>query len=166
MKYVITDVTPDKRSKDWDRVAGVFVMGQFWQFKDWPHEGIKGESLVEALSRIRGFWLRYSTDPPNLTVKTWNVKALSISHAARHGDKCGRGGTLRAWLLPPIRSRRILPLTRTNRQNSDWLPSSPVVSQGAAGAVLDRARQLSVADKIAAQLLARGSHHAAGERGG
>lgn len=109
VKYVITDVTPDRRSKDWERVVAVFVMGQFWQFKDWPHEGIKNESLVEAFTRVRGFFLRYTTDPPNTTVKTWNVKTLSIPRDARHGDKCAgpqraRPGKPRAASLPMLLS--------------------------------------------------------------
>lgn len=108
VKYVITDVTPDRRSKDWERVVAVFVMGQFWQFKDWPHEGIKKESLVEALSRVRGFFLRYTTDPPNQTVKTWNVKTLSISRDARYGDKCvARGGARRQGRGTCVAARRV-----------------------------------------------------------
>ena len=36
--YVITSKAPDIRSNDWRRVVAVFVSGQTWQFKDWPHK--------------------------------------------------------------------------------------------------------------------------------
>ena len=36
--YLVTSKAPDKRSEDWRRVVAVFVTGQTWQFKGWPHE--------------------------------------------------------------------------------------------------------------------------------
>ena len=36
--YVVTSKAPEKRSEDWRRVVAVFVTGQAWQFKGWPHD--------------------------------------------------------------------------------------------------------------------------------
>ena len=36
--YVITSKAPHASSNDWRRVVAVFVSGQAWQFKDWPHQ--------------------------------------------------------------------------------------------------------------------------------
>ncbi len=36
--YLVTSKAPDKRSEEWRRVVAVFVTGQTWQFKGWPHE--------------------------------------------------------------------------------------------------------------------------------
>ena len=36
--YLVTSKAPDKRSEEWRRVVAVFVTGQTWQFKEWPHE--------------------------------------------------------------------------------------------------------------------------------
>jgi hypothetical protein len=35
--YHITNKAPDPKSHDWRRVVAVFVSGQAWQFKGWPH---------------------------------------------------------------------------------------------------------------------------------
>lgn len=58
---------------------------------DCAAQGIKQESLVQALTKVRGFFLRYTEDPANATVKTWNVKTLSVARDARYGDKCALG---------------------------------------------------------------------------
>ena len=39
--YLVTCKAPDKRSEEWRRVVAVFVTGQTWQFKGWPHEVIR-----------------------------------------------------------------------------------------------------------------------------
>ena len=36
--YVVTSKAPEKRSEAWRRVVAVFVTGQAWQFKGWPHD--------------------------------------------------------------------------------------------------------------------------------
>lgn len=36
--YHVTSKAPDPKSHDWRRVVAVFVSGQAWQFKEWPHE--------------------------------------------------------------------------------------------------------------------------------
>lgn len=36
--YLVTSKAPDTKSEDWRRVVAVFVTGQTWQFKGWPHE--------------------------------------------------------------------------------------------------------------------------------
>ena len=35
--YMVTSKAP-KKSTEWNRVVAVFVTGQTWQFKDWPHK--------------------------------------------------------------------------------------------------------------------------------
>ena len=39
MTYRVIDNPSKLTNADWDRVVGVFVMGQAWQFKGWPWEG-------------------------------------------------------------------------------------------------------------------------------
>ncbi len=36
--YHITERAPKPGSSDWHRVVAVFVTGQTWQFKGWPHK--------------------------------------------------------------------------------------------------------------------------------
>ena len=36
--YSITERAPAPDSPEWGRVVAVFVMGQTWQFKTWPHK--------------------------------------------------------------------------------------------------------------------------------
>lgn len=80
--FHVIDSTTKMTSKDWERVVGVFVLGQGWQFKDWHWS-----TPVELFSNVRGFYLKYddAVFPPE--VKAWNVKPLTISKSKRHLDQ-------------------------------------------------------------------------------
>eukprot|EP01018_Ginkgo_biloba_P020794 Gb_16335 [translate_table: standard] len=89
--YEIRDKPSSLASKDWDRVAAVFVLGKEWQFKDWPFK-----DHVEIFNKIMGFYLRFEDDSMESakTVKQWNVKIISISKHKRHQD---RTAALELW---------------------------------------------------------------------
>ena len=45
------------------------------------------DAAVFLRRQVRGFYLRYESDPPNEAVRTWNVRTLSIPKNARFGDR-------------------------------------------------------------------------------
>ena len=44
--YHITERAPKPTSSDWHRVVAVFVTGQTWQFKGWPHKACDHSIIV------------------------------------------------------------------------------------------------------------------------
>jgi len=75
--YQICDTTTKFSSKDWERVAAVFVLGQLWQFKGWHWE-----NPVDLFTHVPGFFLHYEEDKIPETIKSWDVKKLVISKNA------------------------------------------------------------------------------------
>merc|ERR1719278_1060129 len=56
--YRVIDNPAKLTNADRDRVVAVFVMGQAWQFKGWPHDG----RPVHILSRIAGFHIKHQEE--------------------------------------------------------------------------------------------------------
>lgn len=74
-----TNLTPE----EWDRVVGVFVQGQGWQFKGWPWGG----NPVEIFSKIKGFHLKWVELPTDANVLKWSVQILKLDRHKRHLDR-------------------------------------------------------------------------------
>ena len=55
-------------------IVAVFWHGATWQFKGWPWE-----EPTEIFSRIRGYYVRYDDEPIKDSVKSLNVKMLSLA---------------------------------------------------------------------------------------
>jgi len=70
------------RDNQWKRVVGVFVNGNEWQFKDWPHD----KKLLELFLRVRGFFLHYQDQILPDMCKKWNIKILNLQRNKRHQD--------------------------------------------------------------------------------
>ena len=81
-KYLLVD-SPKFDPKDWDRVVAVFVLGQTWQFKDWPDKYAKP---VELFSRVLGVHLTMDDRAVDPNVLSWNCKVLKINQFKRHLD--------------------------------------------------------------------------------
>ncbi|EAR84002.1 RNA pol II accessory factor, Cdc73 family protein (macronuclear) [Tetrahymena thermophila SB210] len=72
---------PSQKSK-WERVVGVFVSGQKYQFKGWPKE----DNIPSILDQVKGFYLKYYDIPTPDQVANWNVKIVSVYRNKRHLD--------------------------------------------------------------------------------
>ncbi|GAB4817648.1 hypothetical protein N2152v2_004694 [Parachlorella kessleri] len=83
--YHVTDKEPE-RKEDWKRVVAVFCLGKPWQFKKWPFKGAGEGDLVETFSRVRGYFLHYSDEKVDPTVKGWNLRVVSVNREGRHRD--------------------------------------------------------------------------------
>ena len=81
--YRVIDNPGKLTNADWDRVVGVFVMGQAWQFKGWPYDG----KPVDILSRIAGFHLKWSEVSLEKNVASWAVSIIQLSRTKRHLDR-------------------------------------------------------------------------------
>ena len=81
-KYLLVD-SPKFDPKDWDRVVAVFVLGQTWQFKDWPDKYAKP---VELFTRVLGVHLTMDDRAVDPNVLSWNCKVLKINQFKRHLD--------------------------------------------------------------------------------
>ncbi|KXZ48472.1 hypothetical protein GPECTOR_27g642 [Gonium pectorale] len=86
VEYHITDKPPSPSSPDWERVVAVLVQGAKWQFKDWPHKGAKDGDLVEAFSKVCGFFVHYSDEKVVAPVCDWNVTLVPLHRENRHKD--------------------------------------------------------------------------------
>lgn len=80
VQYQFIDNINRLDSKDWTRVAAVFVTDQSWQFKGWKW------NIPEVFSHVRGFYLGFDDQPVPAAVKAWDVKILLISKHKRHLD--------------------------------------------------------------------------------
>mmetsp|Transcript_27139 Transcript_27139/g.37736 ORF Transcript_27139/g.37736 Transcript_27139/m.37736 type:complete len:441 (-) Transcript_27139:65-1387(-) len=80
--FKVIDSTVQLTAKDWDNVAIVFAIGNAWQFKGW-----KWNTPVELFSRAVGFYLTFTDERIPETVKSWNVKVISVDQRKRHLDK-------------------------------------------------------------------------------
>jgi len=81
--YRVLDNPGRLNNAEWDRVVGVFVMGQAWQFKGWPHEG----RPVDILSRIAGFHLKMQEATLEKNIDNWAVTVIQLSRTKRHLDR-------------------------------------------------------------------------------
>ncbi|CAG8593200.1 11793_t:CDS:2 [Ambispora gerdemannii] len=82
-KYEIADLADTLRPEDWDRVVGVVVDGNDWQFKHW-----KWQSTEEIFKKVRAFHFKYSHQPTIDNVLRWgkSVQVINISRDFRHKD--------------------------------------------------------------------------------
>jgi len=81
--YRVLDNAGRLNNAEWDRVVGVFVMGQAWQFKGWPHEG----RPVDILSRIAGFHIKQQEAELEKNIDNWAVTVIQLSRTKRHLDR-------------------------------------------------------------------------------
>eukprot|EP00092_Neocalanus_flemingeri_P019010 GFUD01020598.1.p1 GENE.GFUD01020598.1~~GFUD01020598.1.p1 ORF type:complete len:520 (+),score=166.60 GFUD01020598.1:49-1608(+) len=81
--YRVLDNPGRLNNAEWDRVVGVFVMGQAWQFKGWPNEG----KPVDILSRICGFHLKQQEATLEKNIANWAVTVIQLSRTKRHLDR-------------------------------------------------------------------------------
>ena len=70
------------KKNDWKRVVAVFVQGDDWEFSDWP----RSENPSTILQKVKGYYMKYNTNPTNKNIKKWNVQTLEISRNKRHFD--------------------------------------------------------------------------------
>jgi len=81
--YRVLDNPGRLTNAEWDRVVGVFVMGQAWQFKGWPHDG----RPVDILSRIAGFHVKWDEVNLEKNIANWAVTVIPLSRTKRHLDR-------------------------------------------------------------------------------
>jgi len=81
--YRVLDNPGRLTNAEWDRVVAVFVMGQAWQFKGWPHDG----KPVDILSRIAGFHLKEQEATLEKNIANWAVTVIQLSRTKRHLDR-------------------------------------------------------------------------------
>lgn len=81
--YRIIDNPSRLTNADWERVVGVFVMGQAWQFKGWPFQG----GPVEILSKISGFHLKWTEANIEKNIGNWAVTIVQLARGKRHLDR-------------------------------------------------------------------------------
>ncbi|CAA7260948.1 unnamed protein product [Cyclocybe aegerita] len=66
----------------WDRVVCVMTTGQAWQFRPY-----KWNEPRQLFHNVKGIYVSWSNDPPNVKIKDWNVTELKIDPHRRHVDK-------------------------------------------------------------------------------
>jgi len=76
LRYHVVDNISKLTPKDWNRIIGVFASGAEWQFKNWAWS-----SPVDIFSKVRGFYLHYEDEAVPTSIKSWDVKILSVSKA-------------------------------------------------------------------------------------
>ena len=81
--YRVLDNPGRLNNAEWDRVVGVFVMGQAWQFKGWPNDG----RPVDILSKIAGFHLKWDEVNLEKNIANWAVTVIPLSRTKRHLDR-------------------------------------------------------------------------------
>jgi len=81
--YRVLDNPGRLTNAEWDRVVAVFVMGQAWQFKGWPHDG----RPVDILSRIAGFHIKEQEATLEKNIANWAVTVIQLSRTKRHLDR-------------------------------------------------------------------------------
>lgn len=72
--YKVVDSATKFGPTEWGRVVAVFAGGTAWQFKGW-----KWSDPVVLFTNVSGFHVKYENEPLPETVKSWNVKMLTIS---------------------------------------------------------------------------------------
>ncbi|KAH9283560.1 Parafibromin [Echinococcus granulosus] len=80
--YRVIDQPNRLQPDEWNRVVAVFVQGQAWQFKGWPHGG----DPAVIFSVVKGFHIKYANMPLDPNVAKWNVHVINLDRR-RHLDK-------------------------------------------------------------------------------
>ncbi|EJD46181.1 RNA polymerase II-associated protein [Auricularia subglabra TFB-10046 SS5] len=99
MRYLVVDSVEAMAKfggEPWDRVVCVMTTGQAWQFRPY-----KWSEPLQLFHNVKGFYVAWVNDPPNLKIKDWNVSELRIDQYRRHVDKSVVAGfwkTLDAWV--------------------------------------------------------------------
>ncbi|TFK65330.1 RNA polymerase II-associated protein [Pluteus cervinus] len=97
----------------WDRVVCVMTTGQAWQFKPY-----KWSEPRELFHHVKGFYVSWTTDPPNTKIKDWNVTELKIDKTRRHVDKSTVAHfwkMLDSWIMQHKPSLMTNPLSGSSR---------------------------------------------------
>ena len=82
LKFQIIDNASRLSPDDWERVVGVFIQGNSWQFKGW-----KWDNPAELLQRVKGYYLAFDDDVKTKEViSQWNVHQLHLNRSFRHMD--------------------------------------------------------------------------------
>ena len=81
--YRVIDNPKKLNPPDWDRVVAVFVMGQAWQFKDWPWDG----NPTVIFSKICAFHLKWDQANLEKNIANWAVQIIPLSRNQRHLDR-------------------------------------------------------------------------------
>ena len=96
--YHVTERAPKPSSPDWRRVVAVFVTGQAWQFKGWPHpaRALPSQPLSPGVRRSPGRPVSrlLRTEPCHNSRRSPSPTALGASWP------CSRGGRTGHALLP------------------------------------------------------------------
>lgn len=71
---VVDNVGSIKQKNEWDRIVAIFMTGSKYQFNMWPD----GDKNAIFFNKKRGFFIHYSTVPPNDFVKSCNYKNLEL----------------------------------------------------------------------------------------
>jgi len=85
LEYEILD-NPKKLGsdlKEWDRIVAVIVLGQSWQFKDWP---TPYNDPVHLFERTFGFFISMEGDKLPAEIQGWAVKQARLNRDKRGMD--------------------------------------------------------------------------------
>lgn len=82
-EYAIVSNPNRLAQKEWDRVVGVVLSGQEWQFKSWP---INDKGTQELFRKVQGFYFHYDDVATTGNVENWAIKKVSLSRDKRHTD--------------------------------------------------------------------------------
>lgn len=85
LEYEILD-NPKKLGsdlKEWDRIVAVIVLGQSWQFKDWP---APYNDPVHLFARTFGFFISMEGDKLPAEIQGWAVKQARLNRDKRGMD--------------------------------------------------------------------------------
>eukprot|EP01116_Phalansterium_solitarium_P024034 TRINITY_DN8676_c0_g1_i1.p1 TRINITY_DN8676_c0_g1~~TRINITY_DN8676_c0_g1_i1.p1 ORF type:complete len:568 (-),score=141.85 TRINITY_DN8676_c0_g1_i1:186-1889(-) len=77
LRYKIVDQVNKMTPADWKHVVAVFAAGPEWQFKNWFWP-----TPVDVFSKAMGVFVHYEEDKVPETIKSWNVKVLTVSRLA------------------------------------------------------------------------------------
>merc|ERR1712029_1236997 len=81
--YRVIDNPKKLNPGDWDRVVAVFVMGQAWQFKDWPWDG----NPTVIFSKICASHIKWYEAILEKNIANWSVHVIPLSRNKRHMDR-------------------------------------------------------------------------------
>merc|ERR1712062_220835 len=81
--YRVIDNPSKLTQTDWDRVVAVFVMGQAWQFKNWPWGG----NPTVIFSKICAFHFKWDDANLDKNIANWACQVIPLSRNQRHLDR-------------------------------------------------------------------------------
>jgi len=82
---VIDDVRGLKCLEDWNRVVGICVSGQSWQFSDWPKKQWPNPAAI--FEKVAAFHIYFEDEALHPNILQWRTHRLPISKTKRHGDR-------------------------------------------------------------------------------